>query len=66
MCSKKGCTIEEEVSLRHQALHSDYLIRNIDLAFQAWQKPWAKEYLRLRDFAVPYFPTGQKWNRHPI
>jgi hypothetical protein len=39
----KGYTIRKEIVYDIKALHSDYLIRNIDLAFQAWQKPWAKD-----------------------
>ena len=38
---EKGYTIRKEIVYDIKALHSDYLIRNIDLAFQAWQKPWA-------------------------
>lgn len=62
---EKGYTIRKEIVYDIKALHSDYLIRNIDLAFQAWQNLGLKIF-RLRDFAVTYFPTGQKWNRHPI
>ena len=40
---EKGYTIRKEIVYDIKALHSDYLIRNIDLAFQAWQKPWAKD-----------------------
>ena len=39
----KGYTIRKEIVYDIKTLHSDYLIRNIDLAFQVWQKPWAKE-----------------------
>lgn len=40
---EKGYTIRKEIVYDIKALRSDYLIRNIDLAFQAWQKPWAKD-----------------------
>ena len=40
---EKGYTIRKEIVYDIKALHSDYLIRNIDLAFQAWQKHWAKD-----------------------
>ncbi|WP_255489195.1 transglutaminase-like domain-containing protein [Parabacteroides hominis] len=39
---EKGYTIRKEIVYDIKALHSDYLIRNIDLAFQVWQKPWAR------------------------
>lgn len=39
----KGYTIEKKIIYDIKTLNSDYLIRNIDLAFLVWQKPWAKE-----------------------
>ena len=52
---EKGYTIRKEIVYDIKALHSDYLIRNIDLAFQAWQNLGLKIF-RLRIFAVTYFP----------
>ena len=61
---EKGYTIRKEIVYDIKALHSDYLIRNIDLAFQAWQNLGQKIF-RSKSFAAIYFPTGQKWNRYP-
>lgn len=46
-------------------LSSDYLIRNIELAFQAWPKPWNKS-VSFENFAGIYFPTGGYTNRSPV
>lgn len=62
---EKGYTIRKEIVYDIKALHSDYLIRNIDLAFQAWQKPWAKD-ISFEGFCRYILPYRQKWNRHPI
>lgn len=53
---EKGYTIKKEIVYDIKTLHSDYLIKNIDLAFQAWQKPWAKD-IPLEEFCryiLPY------------
>lgn len=39
----KGYTIEKDIIYDIKKLTSDFLIRNIDLAFQVWKEPWAKE-----------------------
>lgn len=39
----KGYRIEKELVYDIKTLKSDYLIQNIDLAFQVWEKPWARE-----------------------
>lgn len=39
----RGYTIEKDIIYDIKKLNSDFLIRNIDLAFQVWQKPWAKD-----------------------
>lgn len=39
----KGWHIHSELVYDYQQLKADQLIRNIDLAFMAWSKPWAKE-----------------------
>lgn len=39
----KGWTIQRKIHYDAQCLKAEFLIRNIDLAFEAWQKPWAKE-----------------------
>ncbi len=53
---EKGYTIRKEIVYDIKTLHGDFLIRNIDLAFQAWQKPWAKD-ISFEDFCryiLPY------------
>lgn len=53
---EKGYTIREEIVYDIKVLQSNYLIRNIDLAFQVWQKPWAKD-ISFEDFCrfiLPY------------
>lgn len=53
---EKGYTIRREIVYDIKTLHSNYLIRNIDLAFQVWQKPWAKD-VSFEDFChfiLPY------------
>ena len=39
-----------------QVLKSDFLIRNIDLAFQVWKKPWAKDipFMDFCRYILPY------------
>lgn len=52
----KGYTTKKEIAYDIKNIHSDYLIKNIDLAFQVWQKPWAKD-LPFEDFCryiLPY------------
>lgn len=41
--SANGYAIQKEIVYDSKTLSSYYLIRNIDLAFRAWQKPWAKD-----------------------
>lgn len=53
---EKGYTIRKEIVYDIKTLHGDFLIRNIDLAFQVWQKPWAKD-VSFEDFCrfiLPY------------
>lgn len=39
----KGYRIERKIIYDNKALRSDFLIQNIELAFDAWKKPWARE-----------------------
>lgn len=52
----KGYEIYKEIVYDSKVLNSDYLIRNIELAFKAWQTPWAKD-VNFEDFCryiLPY------------
>jgi len=42
-------------------LSSDYLIRNIDLAFEAWQNPWAKNltFEEFCEYILPYRSSNE-------
>lgn len=40
---RKGWSIQQERRYDIRELKSDFLIRNIDLAFEAWGKQWARE-----------------------
>ena len=46
-------------------LSSDYLIRNIELAFQAWPKPWNKS-VSFENFCRYILPTGGYTNSPPV
>lgn len=41
--ARVGCRMERHRYKDILALDSAFLVRNIDLAFEAWQKPWAKQ-----------------------
>lgn len=52
----KGYFIQKDLVYDSKTLTSDYLIRNIDLAFKIWQKPWVRD-LAFEDFCryvLPY------------
>lgn len=50
-----GYRIQKEIIYDVKTLSSDYLIRNIDLAFKVWQKPWAQA-LAFDDFCRHLLP----------
>lgn len=52
----KGYRIEKKIIYDNKILQSNFLIQNIDLAFEVWEKPWAKE-VSFKDFCryiLPY------------
>lgn len=58
----KGYTIKKKNIHDSKTLKSDFLIQNIDLAFQVWQKPWAKK-VPFNDFCryiLPYRAQTEK------
>lgn len=62
-----SCSYSSEYRLRRdfEVIDSQYLIENIDLAFKAWEKPWARD-LNFDDFCkyiLPYKNQGDKPTR---
>lgn len=52
-----------------QVLTSEYLIQNIDLAFQAWTKPWSKDlsFDKFCEYILPYRGSNEPtedWRRY--
>ncbi|MCF8370791.1 MAG: transglutaminase-like domain-containing protein [Bacteroidales bacterium] len=45
----------------HEVINADYLIKNIDQAFEAWQFPWAKQlsFDQFCEFVLPYRCTNE-------
>lgn len=45
----------------HKIIKADYLIKNIDMAFEAWQFPWAKQlnFEQFCEFVLPYRCTNE-------
>lgn len=53
---ERGYTYHKEELNDSRVLKSDFLIRNIDLAFQVWKKPWAKDvpFMDFCRYILPY------------
>lgn len=53
---RKGYTIKKRVVKDIESLQADYLIENIELSFEVWRKPWARQ-VSFTDFCryiLPY------------
>jgi len=48
--------VRDTIIYDSQVITADYLIKNIDLAFEAWQKPWAKNlsFDQFANYILPY------------
>jgi len=48
--------VRDTIIYDSQVITADYLIKNIDLAFEAWQKPWAKNltFDQFCNYILPY------------